>query len=70
VFLCESAGFRDVQLRFHSPATERHFPAIEGDDLPPWMSQINDALQHLNSVLFGPQEYAVIATTPPATEDS
>jgi SAM-dependent methyltransferase len=70
VFLCESAGFRDVQLRFHSPATERHFPAIEGDDLPPWVSQINAALEHLNSLLFGPQEYAVIATTPPAPEDS
>jgi SAM-dependent methyltransferase len=68
VFLCESAGFRDVQLRFHSPATERNLPMIEGDDLPPWTTQINAALQRLNSVLFGPQEYAVVATRAPSHE--
>ena len=62
-FLCERAGFADVEVRFHSPAD---FFAVtlldESGDAPPQTAVINDALRRLNSVLFGPQEYAVIAT--------
>lgn len=67
VFLCESAGFRDVQLRFYSPAEGYHLPLIDDPEAPQWAQQINRGFEKLNQVLFGPQEYAVIATTPPST---
>jgi len=68
-FLCEGAGFRDVRLRFHAPATDYQLPMIDDPDAPPWAKRVNDAFAKLNSVLFGPQEYALIATAAPATEE-
>jgi 2-polyprenyl-3-methyl-5-hydroxy-6-metoxy-1,4-benzoquinol methylase len=52
-FLCEAAGFRDLQVEFLSPlpANERLAESSE-----------NDA--RLNEMLFGPQDYAVIARVP------
>jgi SAM-dependent methyltransferase len=67
-FLCEGAGFRDVRLRFHAPATDYHLPMIDDPDAPPWAKRVNDAFARLNAVLFGPQEYALIATAAPAAE--
>ena len=65
-FFCENAGFRDVRLRFFAPAEGYHLPLVEGEDVPAWAAPINTAFARLNKVLFGPQEYAVVATTPPA----
>lgn len=67
-FLCEGAGFRDVRLRFHAPASDYHLPMIDEPDAPPWTKRINEAFAKLNQVLFGPQEYALIATAAPATD--
>jgi len=62
-FLCERAGFADVDVRFHSPADFFAVPLLdETVDAPAQVAVINDALHRLNSVLFGPQEYAVVAT--------
>jgi len=62
-FLCERSGFADMEIRFHSPADFFAVPLLdENVDAPPQVAVINDALHRLNSVLFGPQEYAVIAT--------
>ena len=67
-FLAERAGFRDVELQFASPADDYRMPLVDaGPDGPAWVSEINVAIERLNHVLFGPQEYALIATTPPAT---
>lgn len=66
-FLCEGAGFRDVRLRFHAPASDYHLPMIDEPDAPPWTKRINEAFARLNQVLFGPQEYALIATAAPPT---
>ncbi|HEY6589492.1 MAG TPA: class I SAM-dependent methyltransferase [Actinomycetota bacterium] len=66
-FLCEGAGFRDVRLRFHAPASDYHLPMIDEPDAPPWTKRINEAFTKLNQVLFGPQEYALIATAAPPT---
>jgi len=66
-FLCEGAGFRDVRLRFHAPASDYHLPMIGEPDAPPWTKRINEAFAKLNQVLFGPQEYALIATAAPPT---
>jgi SAM-dependent methyltransferase len=67
-FLCEGAGFRDIRLRFHAPATDYHLPMIDDPDAPPWTKRVNDAFTKLNSVLFGPQEYALIATAAPDSD--
>ena len=66
-FLCETAGFRDVTLQFYSPAEGYWLAPIEAPEAPELVAQVNAALEHLNHVLFGPQEYSVIARTPPST---
>jgi SAM-dependent methyltransferase len=58
-FVCETAGFRDVRLEFYSPATDYHIRPIDAGHE---FSELNSDLERLNDVLFGPQEYAVIAT--------
>jgi SAM-dependent methyltransferase len=65
-FLCENAGFRDVRLEFWAPAEGYHLSPVDAPDAPPWVEQVNAAFARLNQVLFGPQDYAVVATTPPA----
>ncbi len=64
-FLCEGAGFRDVELRFFEPATDYHLPLVDAPDAPPWVEAVNAGFRRLNDVLFGPQDFAVIATTAP-----
>lgn len=61
-FLCERAGFRNVEIRFYDPARSSQLPLIAGDAVPDWAATINTAFSRLNEVLFGPQAYAVIAT--------
>jgi SAM-dependent methyltransferase len=62
VFLCEDAGFRDVRLEFYSPAESYRLPLVDDADAPPWAATVNAAFDKLNETLFGPQEYAVVAT--------
>lgn len=64
-FLCEGAGFRDVRLEYFAPAESYQLPLVSDPGAPRWVEQVNEAFRKLNHVLFGPQEYAVIATTPP-----
>ena len=63
-FLCEGAGFRSVHLEFYSPAEAYQLAPIDVPDAPEWVAGINAAFERLNNVLFGPQDYAVFATTP------
>lgn len=72
-FLCEKAGFRDVRLQFYSPAVDYHLPRVSLaglDDVPAWAQNLASAVDagfsRLNDVLFGPQDYAVVARTPPS----
>jgi SAM-dependent methyltransferase len=58
-FLCENAGFRDVRLLFWAPAEDYQLGPVADPE-------VNAAFDKLNRVLFGPQDYAVVATTPPA----
>ncbi len=62
-FLCESAGFREVWLRHYSPAEGYHLPLVPDGDAGPATAVVNEAFGKLNHVLFGPQEYAVVART-------
>lgn len=68
-FLCERAGFRDIELRYFEPATTYWLPTISGQHLPDWTAQIDENFERLNKVLFGPQDYAVVARTRPAGPD-
>lgn len=63
-FLCESTGYRSVELRYWAPAEDYWLPTVADDDAPEWVDQVNQAFQRLNTVLFGPQDYAVLARTP------
>jgi len=63
-FLCERAGFRSIEQRFYSPADGYHLPLIDEPGAPAWTATINEAFTRINDTVFGPQEYAVVATTP------
>jgi SAM-dependent methyltransferase len=63
-FLLEGAGFRDVRLEFFAPAEGYYLPLITDPEAPPWSASINAGFRQLNEVLFGPQDYAALATTP------
>ena len=63
-FLLEGAGFRDVRLEFYSPAQGYHLPLVDDPSAPAWVDTVNQAFGQLNHVLFGPQDYAAVATTP------
>ncbi|HEU4997985.1 MAG TPA: class I SAM-dependent methyltransferase [Lapillicoccus sp.] len=60
-FACETAGFRDVRLTFYSPATGYHVPKLDEDGTDR-TDRLNAAIDRLNEVLFGPQEYSIVAT--------
>jgi 2-polyprenyl-3-methyl-5-hydroxy-6-metoxy-1,4-benzoquinol methylase len=60
-FTCETAGFRDVRLQFYAPATGYQLSRFE-DDGSERTTLLNAAVDRLNDVLFGPQEYAIVAT--------
>lgn len=65
VFLCERAGFAEIEVRYESPLTSHRLEPIDGGpDAPAWIAELNESLQRLNDVLFGPQDYAVIAKAP------
>jgi SAM-dependent methyltransferase len=65
VFLCEGAGFREVTVEFYAPAEGYRLQLVADPAAPAWVGQVNAAFAQLNSVLFGPQDYAVVAVTPP-----
>jgi SAM-dependent methyltransferase len=66
-FLARQAGFHQVELRFLSepPATERLqlVPLPEGRDFEPTRKALNANVHRLNDVVFGPQDYALLAKT-------
>ncbi|MBM3673544.1 MAG: class I SAM-dependent methyltransferase [Actinobacteria bacterium] len=63
-FLCERAGFLTVEERFFSPAEDLQLPLLDQPpDAPEIVVSLNQSLNRLNQVLFGPQDYAVVATT-------
>ena len=64
VFLCESAGFSSVELKFFDPATQFHLPLVaEDESTPDVVRQVNAGFRRVNDVVFGAQDYAVVART-------
>ena len=66
-FLARQAGFRTVELRFLSEPSEgerlKLVPLPERRDLAPAKDALDANVNRLNDVVFGPQDYAVLATT-------
>ena len=67
-FLCESAGFHRIDVRYYAPAESLHLPLITDPEAPAWVEGINRAFEQLNTTLYGPLDYAVIATASGGTE--
>jgi O-antigen chain-terminating methyltransferase len=62
-FLAAAAGFSDVRVEMRSPieAIDRLQP-VPPDGLPPRTAQVlNENVERLNGLLYGPQEYALLA---------
>lgn len=66
-FLARQAGFRNVELRFLSEPSEAErlklVPLPAGGNLAPAQDALDANVNRLNDVVFGPQDYAVLATT-------
>jgi 2-polyprenyl-3-methyl-5-hydroxy-6-metoxy-1,4-benzoquinol methylase len=54
-FIAKSAGFVDCVIEYSGVVNEKDKLVIEGED-----SAMNSNFEKLNSVLFGPQDYAVV----------
>lgn len=60
-FLFREAEFRRIAIEYRSPVAEaERLAAVPGDD--PQTRAINANFERIGSLLFGPQDYAVIAT--------
>lgn len=59
-FAMESANFRDVKLRFSGPVSDRRIPTLQLDANPESLRQFNRAIEHLNELIYGYQDYAAI----------
>jgi SAM-dependent methyltransferase len=64
-FLAEEVGFAGVEVRYLSPARGPHAALDVPDDAPAWAQMLgktaDEELTALNEVVFGPQDYALIA---------
>lgn len=60
-FMLRAVGFRDVETRYTSPVSERS-RLLNLTDESPESDTLNQNFEKLNELLFGDQDYAVIAT--------
>ncbi len=61
-FVLRAAGFREVELRYSSPVSERaRLLPLTAAELGSGTSTINQNFEKLNAFLFGDQDYAAIA---------
>jgi O-antigen chain-terminating methyltransferase len=61
-FLCEEAGFTSVDVEYRShPPVEEQLPPVSGSDAA-LVDGVNTTIARLNELLYGPQDYAVLAT--------
>ena len=62
-FLAAAAGFSEVRIEMRSPVdAATRLQAVPAEGLPPLAAQaLNENVARLNALLYGPQEYALIA---------
>ena len=59
-FAMESQGFRNVQLRFSSPVSDRAIPQLTFNGDSEGLQRFNAAMEQVNELLYGHQDYAAI----------
>jgi O-antigen chain-terminating methyltransferase len=59
-FAMESVNFKNVELRFSSPASDRFIPPLVLNGDVRNLSEFNQRVQDLNDLLYGNQDYAAI----------
>ena len=59
-FAMESANFKDVEIHFSSPMSDRQIPALHLDGQSPRLVEFDRAIKELNEFLYGSQDYAAI----------
>ena len=62
-FLAAAAGFGDVRIELRSPVEPQdQLQAIPTDGLPaPAAQALNENVERLNALVYGPREYALVA---------
>ena len=62
-FLAAACGFTDVRVELRSPVDPAaRLQAVPTDGLPPRAAEaLNENIERLNGLLYGPQEYALLA---------
>jgi SAM-dependent methyltransferase len=63
-FLCESAGFSEIEIRRLSPVPPQHALPVPAE------GELREVVTQLNDLLYGYQDYAVIARKAPAQRDA
>jgi hypothetical protein len=59
-FAMESTRFRNVEVRFSGLASDKQIPPLSLEGNPPGLQQFNSAIERLNELLYGYQDYAAI----------
>lgn len=60
-FLLTSIGFKEVGVKYLEPLEQYKIPALDLEVADGNLQEFNEAITRLNNMLFGPQDYAVIA---------
>jgi SAM-dependent methyltransferase len=60
-FICESAGFREVEIRRLSPFPDAERLPLSGDGEGPLAAHLDRVVGRLNDLIYGFQDYAVVA---------
>jgi SAM-dependent methyltransferase len=60
-FICESTGFADVAIRRLSPVPDAERLPLQGPGAGPLGDHLDRVVQRLNDLLYGFQDYAVVA---------
>lgn len=62
-YLVGEIGFEDVKIEYTECSRERPLPQIQSDEIKN-LDQINEGIARVSNMLFGSQDYAVIARKP------
>ncbi|HSB75892.1 MAG TPA: methionine biosynthesis protein MetW [Terriglobales bacterium] len=59
-FVLRSLGFSNVEIKYSSPVSDRQVPPLRIGEPGPELTSFNQAMGHVNQLLFGFQDYAVV----------
>lgn len=63
-FVCDQAGLDEIRVEYFAPAESMYVPVPPAEEVPEWARGLVEGVGRLNHLLFGPQDYAVIARRP------